>query len=39
MQFKTTIEDIKAIKKLLSKDIVVYTINKEKVIVKHALLN
>ncbi len=32
MQLKTTIKDIRAIKKLSSKDIVIYTINKEKAI-------
>jgi len=32
MQFETTIKDIKAIKKFSSKDIAIYTINKEKTI-------
>jgi len=32
MQFETTIKDIRAIKKLSNEDIVIYTINEEKVI-------
>jgi len=32
MQLETTIKDIKIIKKFSSKDIAIYTINKEKII-------